>query len=167
MKTADTYKRAADVAVLQHEATIYEHLQSLQGVHIPRVLYAGWLYADLLYGIVTEDCGDSWALLDEENISQPMCESAVSALEAIHACGVHHHDIALRNIVGSVRGNCKTSGVRIIDFGMATLAQQQYKNDEMDELKDIIPLQPTKNKLQYVDYVSTTVPLLNSQMSTS
>ena len=162
MKTADAYKSADEVAALRHEASIYEHLRALQGVNIPRVLYAGWLYGDLLYGIVTEDCGDSWALLDKENISQPMCESAVLALEAVHACSVQHCDIALRNIVGST-----TSGVRIIDFGMATLDQQQYQRGEMDELKEIIPHQPTKNKLQCVDYVSTTVPLIHSQMSIS
>ena len=63
-----------------------------------------------------------------------MHSNVVSAFEAIHNVGVHHGDVAARNIL--VR---EDKSVVVIDFGMSSVGLgKEMLLDEADEVKNLL-----------------------------
>ncbi|KAJ7102741.1 hypothetical protein C8R44DRAFT_887486 [Mycena epipterygia] len=136
--TGIVYKAAADLVIkaipprwkgeddLRHEALVYESLSALQGSVLPRKAGCfegeGWLI------LVIEDCGS--VVTDVDTLSIKQRETLWRHACAVHAHGVQHNDLELRNLVVSAVG-----GVRIIDYAYAELG---HKCDEAtcDELRD-------------------------------
>ena len=120
---------------LQDEMEIYKKLQSLQGVCIPRFLYAGsvvdaskWLIPDkgemIVFATTYEGRSLSWYDEDPsrvpESLSQQkfdaLVENAVQSLQKVHGIGVLHRDLELRNIVYE-EGTNNVNQIKFVDFG--------------------------------------------------
>ncbi|KAJ6574689.1 kinase-like domain-containing protein [Mycena capillaripes] len=101
---------------LNQEAIVYERLAALQGSVLPRLLGSykgdnGWSV------LVMEDCGSAVKDIDELSLEQ--CETLRQHAHTIHANGVTHRDLSLRNLVVSSRGD-----VRIIDFAYSRIGHE-------------------------------------------
>lgn len=104
----------------------YDRLQHLQGKCVPQ-LYIGSMGHGNGFGIlVLEYCGES--MKDGWHLGTK--ELARKALSKIHATGVLHRDISLRNITYDSQNT--SFPLRIIDFGEATLDTELVTEDEMN-----------------------------------
>ncbi|KAJ2896006.1 hypothetical protein MKZ38_005978 [Zalerion maritima] len=114
---------------LEHEATVYEHLQPIQGVNVPvflgaidlRSMKKIYYYDHRVY--VVHMMFVSWGghpidpveTMDGEG--RPLKDKAVTSLLAMHHEGVVHNDVRVANMLF----NPETNGVMIIDFERASL----------------------------------------------
>ncbi|EER22899.1 hypothetical protein CPC735_021980 [Coccidioides posadasii C735 delta SOWgp] len=134
---------------LRHEKAVYDQLQPIQGVHVPVCLgtidvskqpmcYDGIAYIPhfLLLahaGTDTFDCG----ALKEQVIS-----AALKSLRAIHALGVLHRDIELRNMFWTE----ESKSILVIDFERAGILRC-----ERAPLGDTSPNQRRKRRIRRND----------------
>ncbi|KAJ7102756.1 hypothetical protein C8R44DRAFT_808487 [Mycena epipterygia] len=98
-----------------HEVLVYESLSALQGSVLPRMTGCfegeGWLI------LAIEDCGS--AVTDVGTLSVQQRETLWRHACTVHAHGVKHNDLELRNLVVSAVGD-----VRIIDYAYAELGHE-------------------------------------------
>lgn len=74
---------------LQHEAAVYQHLLTEQGVSVPRCVASGYILDSTLYFVATELLGPT--LDSAARASLPVLDrSALKALERVHARGILH-----------------------------------------------------------------------------
>jgi len=85
------------VSMLQHEASVYNCLQNVQGVVIPRLLAHGPGLAGHGYYIATELINGQH--LTRGSSDKALRSSALAALRALHQNGVVHGDIKCSNIL--------------------------------------------------------------------
>ncbi|KAF9085044.1 hypothetical protein BGX27_003555 [Mortierella sp. AM989] len=113
VKKYDVWKRPLIMEELEHEASIYDMLITLQGTYIPRMKLAG-ISDGLDMVLVTEDCGTNIRNIQP---SHSDCEKIRKALSEIHKSGVLHGDVRPENILIKEVGH--VTGVFIIDFGLS------------------------------------------------
>ncbi|KAG5291100.1 hypothetical protein I7I50_01053 [Histoplasma capsulatum G186AR] len=113
---------------LRHEKALYDHLQPIQGVHIPVCLgtidvskrpmfYDG--IADIPHLLLLAHAGTE---ISKCNVAETQIVSAVSeALQAVHALGVLHRDAEERNMFWSEEGE----NVLVIDFERAKILRRE------------------------------------------
>ncbi|PNW88095.1 hypothetical protein CHLRE_01g013900v5 [Chlamydomonas reinhardtii] len=99
VKLVDLWQQLEGRELLQHEVGIYGELQPLQGSYVPQLL--GYGYCDgWQYFLATSLEGPSLNREDGWTLGEAVTRAgAFAALDAVHACGVLHGDIALRNFV--------------------------------------------------------------------
>ncbi|KAF8919740.1 hypothetical protein CPB85DRAFT_717697 [Mucidula mucida] len=94
---------------LRHEARLYNVLASLQGSVLPRMLGLfegeGWLM------LIAEHCGDKVTDISELSLSQR--EMLWQHACEIHAKGVRHADLELRNFVASASGDVRIHSLNL------------------------------------------------------
>ena len=118
---------------MDHEARVYQMLEPLQGDCVPKFVgYVDW--HGIFHALVLEDCGR--ALTAEELKRDDIQEQIRAHLQRIHALGVLHDDLALRNVTVGADGR-----VRIIDFNHARILSdlpankcQRYCQKELDRI---------------------------------
>lgn len=129
-----------------HELKVYQKLQALQGIYIPKVLESANEILTLTY-----EGANLWYLyinLTPEEmdhlINARFIKKALRALREIHQLGIRHGDIALRNIVVDGNGNPK-----FIDFGYARMNDSHVsrEQEEIFLLKVLGSLITDKNNL--------------------
>lgn len=114
--------RPEHLSALNHEAMIYRHLKSLQGIHIPMYLGTFKLKLPLWYmGFVPIEhmmlmSFGGYSLNHLHCPASIPADQAVMGLQAIHACGILQRDMAPRNVLYDPRRKCITWH----DFGRAT-----------------------------------------------
>ncbi|KAJ2122717.1 hypothetical protein IW147_003127 [Coemansia sp. RSA 720] len=102
-------KANADAVILNelhNEVNVYQHLANLQGDVIPRLYGHGLLEVDgtLRAALILEEIND-WAGKTyphedrAEQLSLSVRQSAMNALDKIHACGVIHGDFRMNNVL--------------------------------------------------------------------
>jgi hypothetical protein len=108
-KLMDT-KEEKSSSMFWTELEAYQRLDELQGDIIP-TLEQSYLISCLFFSFALEDCGIPMKRLQLHKVY----DQVVQALKSIHAKGVIHGDIALRNILI----NSSESRVVLVDFGLA------------------------------------------------
>jgi len=103
---------------MSHELKVYERLEKLQGIVIPKLLWYGEIVEGMADALATEYIGPT---LSPDNLTPVLARAAVRALDTLHENGVLHGDVALKNFCA--RG----SEVMIIDFGFAEYRQDISK----------------------------------------
>jgi serine/threonine protein kinase len=109
LKLLDTTQHNSSSMFLA-ELQAYERLDELQGAVIP-TLEQSYLISNSLFAFALEDCGNPIT----QSQLRKMHDQVAQALKSIHAKGVVHGDIALRNILI----NSLENRVVLIDFGLA------------------------------------------------
>ncbi len=104
---------------LDKEVEVYERLEELQGICIPRLIAYGNL-GGFLQVIVLENVGKS--ISKEDAIANK--DKINEILKQIRAKGIIHNDLRLPNLLIDDQGK-----ISIIDFGLSTYAD----DDELDE----------------------------------
>lgn len=106
---------AAATASFENEMRVYEALRPLWGLHVPFYFYGGrHVFNDLILAVSCHGTSlDSY----KGKITMEIKQKARAALDAVHALGVAHRDIELRNFVID-----ELETVRLIDFGMSKVA---------------------------------------------
>jgi tRNA A-37 threonylcarbamoyl transferase component Bud32 len=133
VKQADVYKSRSVMKELKHEANIYEMLQDLQGICIPRLIAAETLDG-MFFVLVTENVGRPIRYSD---LSPHNREKIMKIMSAIHGFGILHNDIRLGNILTRFDG--MEARFFIIDFGLSeTTIDQEKLTDEMKKLKFLL-----------------------------
>ena len=121
-KTIDVSKRKDGESEFNNEVKIYEALESLQGICIPRLLGYGTL-GGLLLVIVLENVG---RVITREEVASRKTEIS-RIIERINSLGVTHGDIRMPNIL--VREEDKK--IFLVDFGMS---KREKVNSESSEV---------------------------------
>jgi len=130
-KYCDPDKSPKKYKNLLREVLIYKALLPIQNVFVPTLLHTGWVFG--FFGILTNDCGESFDSLGVKNLSLDMKVAALKALAAIHSYGILHGDIALRNLVSL------NEQVFIIDFEISSTSNDLRAFEvEISELKNIL-----------------------------
>ena len=115
---------------LRREAEAYARLRPLQGVRVPRFLTTVGYLGGCVQILATEYAGVSLEeFVDEEKerVPRELAAAALAALDAVHARGVLHGDVALRNFV--VRRE-SDGAVLLLDFGFAVFREEVPREDE-------------------------------------
>lgn len=118
VKIADIGKMQHALIEFRNERDVYMKLHSLWGTRIPALVWAG----EMPYwraGVITTVCGDRTLesrLSDDMKVGDVNSTAKVilTGLLSIHACGVAHGDVSLRNIVLFDEDD---SHAMFIDFG--------------------------------------------------
>ncbi|KAK6346623.1 hypothetical protein TWF696_006743 [Orbilia brochopaga] len=130
VKTYDLVNQEAE-QMFEQEYKIYQQLSHFQGLRIPRLYLKGNIMG-LIGILILEDCGEE---LQEGAKKVGAKKAVLETLQQIHAKGVLHNDLALRNIVFNPH-EPPESAFRLIDFGFATLnATERECQDEMAMLE--------------------------------
>jgi tRNA A-37 threonylcarbamoyl transferase component Bud32 len=87
------------VDIVKKEVRVFQHLEALQGIVIPRFYQYGSLW-DWLYVIAMEDCGEPQHE-DEADSSKNKIRELVQSL---HIKAVLHGDVRNANILGTNKG---------------------------------------------------------------
>ncbi len=103
LKWSEEIKQPKIYHELCNEVQIYNHLDSLQGVVIPRMLYSG-LISNFIYGLVLEEIRSPLTLNNlpaslSPSDKEQLFVKIISAISAIHQFGVLHQDIREENIL--------------------------------------------------------------------
>ncbi|KAJ6256311.1 hypothetical protein Dda_8809 [Drechslerella dactyloides] len=114
---------------------MYHELSHMQGSEIPRLYIKGEL-AGLIGILALEDCGET---LEGKETSAEAKKAVQKILRKMHAVGVLHNDLSLRNIVMNQHAPSE-SAFRLIDFGLATFATNKGKLEEEMAMVDQIDL---------------------------
>ncbi len=133
---------------LEHEVVIYNHLKSLQGRHIPRVLGHGGHPEFLsLYTMTMTHGGVPIGHAGGLSVSER--RSAMDALKSVHSLGVIHGDITEFNVLVQ-RDNADGSGCcQLIDFAFGKLMSsvvnaEQCALEEEEELERVLSRIPCR-----------------------
>lgn len=113
---------------LEQEARIYRKLGDLQGIMIPKLLWYGEIVEALIDALVTEFAGTQLPT----NCPLEFKSAAMDVLDAVHARGVLHGDIARRNLVVGNDGR-----PRLLDFGLAVFRGDAEDNDETWRMRQL------------------------------
>ncbi|KAG0226982.1 hypothetical protein BGW42_003269 [Actinomortierella wolfii] len=137
VKKADIWNQHLVTDELEHEATVYEALRTLQGRYVPKLRLAG--IADGMEMIlVTELTGTD---LHDGRLNASDRNKIREALSAIHDLGVLHGDIRPENITR--RRDDRNSAFFFIDFGRSELTRCEMalkgEKEELEALLDMIP----------------------------
>jgi serine/threonine protein kinase len=120
-KTIDLSKRIDGLIQFNNEVSVYEKLEDLQGICIPRFIAYGNL-SGLLQVMVLENVG--------RQITREECNSRRTEIETIlkkfRVGGIVHEDLRLPNIM--IDDN---NQVRIIDFGMCSTTSNQNTDSHL------------------------------------
>lgn len=134
LKKADIVNRPEAVELMKHEILVYRHLQSLQGIHIPILRFAG-VSDGIEFVLVTEYVGES---IEKLTLSMEDCVMIVESLNALHDAGVVHGDVRLENITRLQHDNGKHE-FRFIDFGLSKPTEgRDTQDEEMEKLEKIL-----------------------------
>ncbi|CVL09139.1 uncharacterized protein FMAN_15421 [Fusarium mangiferae] len=114
---------------LEHEATVYERLEPIQGVHVPvflgaidlRSMNKTYYYDHRVYVVHMTFLSWGGCSIDRAqrtgDMDRSLEDEAIRSLKAMHREGVLHKDVRLANMLF----NSETSGVVVIDFERALL----------------------------------------------
>jgi hypothetical protein len=136
---------------LQHEATVYNRLRSIQGIYVPVCLGAIDLVRPYHHhgSKIVHMLFLSWSgmgidrHMDRKNVDDVL-ERATRALEAIHQLGVLHYDAMPRNLLWNGQG------VMVVDFERAKVVEKGRKRTARTALGTISgnPRWQKKGKLE-------------------
>ncbi|KAF9105127.1 hypothetical protein BGX30_008978, partial [Mortierella sp. GBA39] len=133
VKKCDIWNQRQVVEELKHEATVYQHLEELQGYAIPRLKIAG-VSNGLEMVLVTDFRGHD---ISQERLEDSDKETIRKALSAIHRLGVLHGDIRPQNILMERDGPIKR--FVLIDFGRSEFTTNRKKlQQEADSLNSVL-----------------------------
>jgi hypothetical protein len=144
------WSEEALIELEETEIAAYEHLQSLQGIVIPKFIFNGSDF-NFFFVTVTSYEGVSLQRLVELDgyLSLNVRLSAMSSLRRIHEAGVLHGDVALRNVVyREVDGmvlwvDLERAYIRKVeDDGMWFENEAKGELEQLDELWRDIPTSP-------------------------
>ena len=113
-KTIDISKKPGGLKQFDHEVQMYKHMESLQGICIPRLIAYGNL-GGLIQVIVLENVGKH-ITMDQFQTRKSDIDFAV---QNIHRLNVKHGDLRLPNIAID-----SSDRIRILDFGMSSIIDQ-------------------------------------------
>ncbi|KAF9898821.1 hypothetical protein EC991_010310 [Linnemannia zychae] len=130
VKKCDVWKERSVMEELRHEAMVYQVLQSLQGVCIPKLKIAG-IADGMEMLLVTDFVGTN---ICQERLKDSDQEKIRAALSAIHDLGVVHGDILPQNIV--VQRDDLNTRFYFVDFGSSWIAK-----DHADFQEDTVALE--------------------------
>lgn len=125
-KTIDIYKKSGGLKQFDHEVEMYKHLESLQGLCIPKFIAYGNL-GGLIQVIVLENVGNH-ITLDQFYARKHDIDIAV---QKIHSLNVEHGDLRLPNIAID-SNDC----IRILDFGMSSIKEPNNITDHYEVEND-------------------------------
>ena len=142
---------------MRHEERVYQRLAKLQGKVVPRLLWYGEIVEGMADALATEYAGEPLSKVPQ--VTPAMAQNALRALDALHAHGVLHGDLELRNFV--VLGD----DVKVIDFGFATLrddyaeaeweaktaAERATLVEELDDATEEAPSAAEQHEPKHVD----------------
>ncbi|KAG0219607.1 hypothetical protein BGW41_008205, partial [Actinomortierella wolfii] len=136
VKKADIWNQHLVADELEHEATVYEALRTLQGRYVPKLKLAG--IADGMEMIlVTELTGTD---LHDGRLNASDQNKIREALSAIHDLGVLHGDIRPENITR--KRDDQNSAFFFIDFGRSELTRCEIalkgEKEELEALLDMM-----------------------------
>ena len=117
-----------------NEVRIYDHLREVQGKLIPTFLYHGMDFNSIWATAVTTYEGEP---LSKMKITSEIRAAAVASLREIHALGVLHGDIALRNAVWN------NKRVVWVDLELSSLRGEgstHFDQEAAREVKDLLEL---------------------------
>ncbi|GJJ78401.1 hypothetical protein EMPS_10760 [Entomortierella parvispora] len=134
LKVCDLYKHPDYEDEMLTEVTVYQVLESLQGVYIPRLLFAG--YDGGMFAVAMEMAGSP---VEVESLSDENRLKIVDCLTAIHQHGILHNDIRLENIL-VCRDNDQLQA-RFIDFALSKRSTSEHEMQrEMMDLKRLLEI---------------------------
>jgi RIO-like serine/threonine protein kinase len=108
------YNEDADAAPYCNELKIYRHLSKLQGIYVPVIVGSGKaVFAGTTRDVIMMSYGGASA--NDCYLTTNILDRIASAFSAIHANGVYHQDVSLRNIL------IDEDKVSVIDFESATI----------------------------------------------
>ena len=113
------------IAEMRKEARVYDRLRELQGAEIPRLLFEGPMLQWYFHGLATSYAGRCVQEVDPKELTSDFASEALAALDKVHALGVVHGDVALRNLLVGEDGHPV-----IIDFGMALVVGEDVDEEE-------------------------------------
>ncbi|KAJ2496426.1 hypothetical protein GGH96_005843 [Coemansia sp. RSA 1972] len=105
VKVSNADASATILNELCNEVNVYKHLAELQGDVIPRLYGHGILEVDgtLRAALILEKICDCVSSNSEDNLAEQLSlsvrQSAMNALDKIHACGVIHGDPRMNNVL--------------------------------------------------------------------
>lgn len=142
-KSSNDYPLEAIEYMVTTELRVYAHLRNVWGDLIPRFVYFGHDVASV-WVLVTSYEGKSLSrIVDEKGgLSLSIKRNAQRSLMRLHALGVLHGDIALRNFLLR-EGDDK---VLLIDFGLSAFVTEDnahMKEEELQYLKEELDEVPT------------------------
>jgi len=111
-------------AELEHERDAYARLRALQGRAVAKFIWHGELTPGLIDALVTEYAGER---LPAE-VPPALVSSMLESLDAIHAAGVLHGDIAKRNCVVNDQGK-----VLFVDLAFAQFREDFESEQDWEE----------------------------------
>jgi hypothetical protein len=121
---------------LQHEATVYNRLRSIQGIYVPVCLGAIDLVRPYHHhgSKIVHMLFLSWSGMGidrhmDRNNMDDVLDRATSALRAIHQLGVLHHDAMPRNLLWNGQG------VMVVDFERAKVVEKRTVLGTISESK--------------------------------
>jgi tRNA A-37 threonylcarbamoyl transferase component Bud32 len=116
---------ASNSEALLHEHHIYQQLEGLQGVSIPKLLLMKHDGAQA--ALVTALCGEP---LESRGQKRRHGRAAMAALAAVHACGILHGDVRTENFVSTSDGH-----VSVLDFHMSRPGSAEEMQEEKMQLE--------------------------------
>lgn len=138
LKLNDIFKTPEMEEEMIQEGKVYERLQELQGVVIPKLIGLGRFEEDFLFGLMTSEEGHH--VRSTEHVNEEFIAKAEERLKMIHEKGVLHNDIRRPNILRNTNGDPV-----FIDFNMSTIVGerdqpqvQQQMHDELRQLRMIL-----------------------------
>lgn len=122
--------RSHDVPYLIHEAKIYRHLQSIQGIHIPVCLGSANLILPYYYQgakfvrfLFQSYAGVPVSQIIHAEAKADILSKITYAVDAIHRLSVLHRDLVPRNIMT----DAKSGSIQIIDFERAEIREKKIE----------------------------------------
>jgi tRNA A-37 threonylcarbamoyl transferase component Bud32 len=119
-----------DKAKANHEVCVYQQLESLQGICIPRLLARGMIGVGHFLA-----CEQINEVATHGPVSSSCRKSFISALTSIHSCGVLHNDIKASNLMIT-----STEQAFFIDFERSILGSilELQKSNELLKLEQLL-----------------------------
>ena len=137
VKVCDTWKQPDIEKELLNEVKIYNVLEDIQGLYIPRLKTAGYAWGNMLFAIATEIVGVSIRGMSLRDVE---LQKIVEALSAIHHHGILHNDIHKDNIL--IQPDNGGFRVSFIDFALSERTfDEKILSQEMAELRGMLGLQ--------------------------
>ncbi|KAF9186407.1 hypothetical protein BGZ49_004192 [Haplosporangium sp. Z 27] len=133
LKKCDIWNEYEIMKELVHEARIYNALERLQGLWIPKLKLAG-ISNGIEFVLVTEHVGRD---ISSSCLTASECTMIKTAFAEIHGSGVCHGDIRPQNII--IQRDSQKTHVMVIDFGASEMTTDRKKMRlECEELERIL-----------------------------